>query len=76
MSIDSSSGSSSCVMVLVEDEGDISNSFITCSLLSLASMHSLLLMVLNLEVLTRLYPMDSSILNIYISPFFILGVSG
>ena len=45
MSIDSSSGSSSCVMVLVEDEGDISKSFITCSLLSLASVHSSLLMV-------------------------------
>ena len=27
MSIDSSSGSSSCVIVLVEDEGDISKSF-------------------------------------------------
>ena len=45
MSIVSFCGSSSCVMVLVEDEGDISKSFITCCLLSLASVHSLLLMV-------------------------------
>ena len=53
MSIDSSSGSSSCVMVLVEDEGDISKSFITCSLLSLASVHSLLLMVTRASATVR-----------------------
>ena len=53
MSIDSSSGSSSCVMVLVDDEGDISKFFITCSLLSLASVHSLLLMVTRASIMVR-----------------------
>ena len=53
MSIDSSSGSLSCVMVLVEDEGDISKSFITCSLLSLERVHSLLLMVTRASTTVR-----------------------
>ena len=53
MSIDSSSGSSSCVMVLVEGEGDASKSFITCSLLSLASVHSLLQMVTRASATVR-----------------------